>query len=433
MTTFTENVALSDNDDNNYNFITNDLEQMWALEKDEFIQTYLKITPEITHMCEGIDINTKKLPKYKIIQPTRSESEYTQNEKIKKESFKQNTKYNLLECTHKLLTTYSLKHLAEELNISPGTITRWIELNDIPKNYEFDLLKLLNITIDYSNYTTKEKDQFFTPLETAQQCFQIFTDVIHSYGEKTTDFKYIEPSAGDGSFLRVLPPDTIALDIEPRDASIIKFDYLNWSPSETHRYVVFGNPPFGLRGHTALKFINHSSTFAEYVCFILPQLFESDGKGVPRKRVQGYNLITSIKLVSQFYEPDGNFIKINTIFQIWSKTHINHLYDIKDYTNDKMRIYSMSDGGTISSTRNKDMIGKCDIYLPSTCFGKENVKCYMNFEDLPGKKGYGIVFTIDKQIMVNKMLNIEWNTIAFLSTNSAYNLRSSQIYSLFEM
>jgi len=97
-----------------------------------------------------------------------------------------------------------------------------------------------------------------------------------------------------------------------------------------------------------------------------------------------------------------------------------------------MKIYSMSDGGTISTTRNKCMIGKCDIYMPSTCFGKENMKCYNNFEDLPGKKGYGIVFTNDKKTMINKMLSIEWNKIAFLSTNSAYNLRSSQIYSLFD-
>ncbi len=341
--------------------------------------------------------------------------------------------YNLLDILNSLFTKYSLNELAKELNVATGTITRWIELNDIPKNYEFDILKLSNIPINYSNYSTKEKDQFFTPVETAAKCFQIFTDVIKTYGEKPTDFKYIEPSAGDGRFLQVLPSDTIALDIEPRHPSIINADYLNWYPSENNNFVVFGNPPFGLRGHTALKFINHSFNFANYVCFILPQLFESDGKGVPRKRVKGYNLIHSTKLLSDFYEPCGNCIKINTIFQIWSKNHNNNLYNIIDYTNDKMKIYSMSDGGTISSTRNKDMIGKCDIYIPSTCFGKENMKCYMNFEDLPGKKGYGIVFTYDKPNMITKMLNIEWDKIAFLSTNSAYNLRSSQIYSLFNL
>ena len=358
----------------------------------------------------------------------------TQTKKNKEDKKKTSTtkNYNLLDILNSLFSTYSIRELAKELNVSYGTIKRWIELNDIPKNYEFDILKLSNIQINYSDYSTKEKDQFFTPIETAEKCFKIFIDVIKTFGENPNDFKYIEPSAGDGRFLKVLPNDTIALDIEPRHPSIINADYLKWYPIENNNFVVFGNPPFGLRGHTALKFINHSFKFAVYVCFILPQLFESDGKGVPRKRVvKGFNLIHSTKIISDFYEPCGNCIKINTIFQIWSKKHNNNLYNIIDHTNNKMRIYSMSNGGTISSTRNKFMIGKCDIYIPSTCFGKENMKCYMNFEDLPGKKGYGILFTNNKSDMINKMLNTEWNKIAFLSTNSAYNLRSSQIYSLF--
>lgn len=378
----------------------------------------------------GIKCKSKKSELIDLINNHNKLNESTDNS-INNVSFIENDKYNLLECLNKLLDIYSLNKLANELNISQGTITRWIELNDIPKNYEFDILKLLNIPIDYSKYSTKEKDQFFTPLETVQKCFQIFSDTITNYGETPKSFKYIEPSAGDGSFLKVLPTDTIAMDIEPRHETIIKYDYLNWNPNDDNNYVVFGNPPFGLRGHLALKFINHSYNFADYVCFILPQLFESDGKGVPRKRVKGYNLISSTKLESSFYEPKGNFIKINTIFQIWSKKHSNELYDIKNYNNEKMKIYSMSDGGTVSSTRNKDMIGKCDIYIPSTCFGKENMKCYNSFDELPGKKGYGIVFKDDKQTMINKMLSIEWNKIAFLSTNSACNLRSSQIYSLF--
>jgi hypothetical protein len=163
----------------------------------------------------------------------------------------------------------------------------------------------------------------------------------------------------------------------------------------------------------------------------LPQLFESDGKGVPRKRVKGFNLIYSEKIETNFYEPNKNELTINTIFQIWSKNHTNDEYNIQDFTTENMRVYSMSDGGTVASTRNKDMIGKCDVYLPSTCFGKENMKCYNSFHDLPGKKGYGIVFNNNKAEMLEKFLLIDWKNIAFLSTNSAYNLRSSQIYTLF--
>jgi hypothetical protein len=219
---------------------------------------------------------------------------------------------------NKILEKQSLKKIAEFLNLAPGTITRWIELNDIPINYEFDLLKLAEIKINYSLYSTKQKDQFFTPVETAETCFNIFCKLIKNYGEEVSEFKFIEPSAGDGSFLKILPAGTIAMDIEPKHPGILEQDYLEWKPPVPNKYAVFGNPPFGLRGHLALRFINHSYEFADYVCFILPQLFESDGKGVPRKRVKGFNLIYSKKIETSFYEPDGNELKINTIFQILS-------------------------------------------------------------------------------------------------------------------
>lgn len=340
---------------------------------------------------------------------------------------------DLLEVLKTLINKHGTKTLSAKLNLTSGTLIRWMELKDVPANYEFDLLKLSGIKINYSKYSSKQKDQFFTPVETAKRCFEMFCKEIRRFGENETDFRYIEPSAGDGSFLKVLPQNTIAMDIEPKHPNILEQDFLDWKPAVNERYVVFGNPPFGLRGHLALKFINHSSEFAEYVCFILPQLFESDGKGVPRKRVEGFNLIHSVKIETHFYEPDANELKINTIFQIWSKHHTNDEYNIKDYTNTKMKIYSMSDGGSVSTTRNKNMIGKCDAYIPSTCFGKENMKCYFKFEDLPGKKGYGIVFNEDKEAMLKKMLDTKWNETAFLSTNSAYNLRSSQIYSSFDI
>jgi len=77
------------------------------------------------------------------------------------------------------------------------------------------------------------------------------------------------------------------------------------------------------------------------------------------------------------------------------------------------------------------MLNKCDIYLPSTCFGKETMKLYSTFEDLPNMKGYGVVFLNDKQTMIEKSKKIIWSDIAFLSTNSSYNLRTSLILNSF--
>ncbi len=334
-----------------------------------------------------------------------------------------------LDLLEECLKKVSIKEVADKLNLCVGTIRRWIELKDVPIQYTFDLCKILSKDIDYSKYTSSLKDQFFTPKDLAKKCWETFNREIKI---STKDYTFIEPSAGDGSFLHILPKGSIGLDIEPRSTGIQKQDYLTWKPSDTARkYIVFGNPPFGLRGHLALNFINHSHSFADYVCFILPQLFESDGKGSPRKRVKGYNLIYSEGLSAMFYSPENQEVKVNGVFQIWSKHSSNSEYTIKTNSEDKMKVYSLSDGGTISSTRNKDMIGKCDIYLPSTCFGKENMKIYKQFEDLPGKKGYGIVFFSEKKEMIRKAENVNWSSISFLSTNSAYNLRTSIIFAQF--
>jgi hypothetical protein len=335
---------------------------------------------------------------------------------------------DLLKILNQLIEKHSYQYIADELNIAIGTVKRWKGLKNIPKSYTFQLMKLANIKINYSTYNFKEKDQFFTPVETSKYCFDNVLEILKKMDDNS-NYTYIEPSAGSGNFLKHLPQDKrIGLDIEPRGEEIIQCDFLEWKPPEKRNYIVIGNPPFGLRGQLALKFINHSSNInARYVCFILPQLFLSDGKGVPRKRVRGYNLIHSEKLKTDFTDPDDKNIKVECIFQIWSKEHHNEKYDIKTIDETIMKIYSLSDGGTPSTTRNKKMFNKCHIYLPSTCFGKNNMNYYDNFEDLPNHKGYGIVFQKNKEENIRKFRKIEWSNIAFLSTNSAYNIRTSQI------
>lgn len=43
----------------------------------------------------------------------------------------------------------------------------------------------------------------------------------------------------------------------------------------------------------------------------------------------------------------------------------------------------------------------------------------------------GVVFFTDKEKMINKAKKIDWSYISFLSTNSAYNLRTSIIFEQF--
>ena len=110
----------------------------------------------------------------------------------------------------------------------------------------------------------------------------------------------------------------------------------------------------------------------------------------------------------------GKNIKVNQIIlQIWSKSLINNKYKQINSNNKLFKIYSLSDGKTPGTTRNKIMLNNCDIYIPSTCFGIENMKIYNSFEELPKRRGYGIKFNDKKDENILKSKDIDWGKIYF--------------------
>ena len=133
-----------------------------------------------------------------------------------------------------------------------------------------------------------ELDQFFTKDEIAQYCWNQLRDYLDSAEVSLDEATFLEPSAGSGSFLRLLPEQSrIGIDIAPLDEEISQGDFLSWTPeaSSNGAFVTVGNPPFGYRGWLALEFMNHAASFSDYVGMILPMSFQSDGKGSPKLRV----------------------------------------------------------------------------------------------------------------------------------------------------
>jgi hypothetical protein len=318
-----------------------------------------------------------------------------------------------------------LRYVANYMNVSVGTVKRWMELKDVPRYYVFDLYNLLGVEINYENFTPKDKDQFFTSKATAKQCYDIFNDVIRSFGSNPDEYEYVEPSVGNGNFYNLFPEDRrIGIDIESDMQDAVICDYLKWEPQADKKYLVLGNPPFGLRSNLALRFLNHSN-YADFVGFILPQIFDSEGKGSAKNRVLGLNLIYSAPIRPDFYYPDGKEVKVNVIFQIWSKHHSIEVEkkECKSY----IKVYSLSDGGTVATTRNKKMIGNCDMYLPQTCFGPDKMKQYDDFEEVPKRCGYGIIFLKEKEKLKELLNEINWALVSFKSTNGAHNLRTDLI------
>ena len=329
---------------------------------------------------------------------------------------------------------YKLSYILDKLFIHKGTFIRWVQKQEVPENYFNDLNALLGNKYP-SKTGVRVQDQFFTTEKTARYCYNKMLSVLKDLEVNEEEYTFIEPSAGCCNFYKILPENRrIGIDIEPKGElknELIKISYLDFMPEDkAKKYIVIGNPPFGLRGNLALRFINHSLKFADIVAFILPPLFNSTGKGVPMKRVEGYKLAYSEKLPqNSFQYPDGKPVDVATIFQVWTKINCDKIAIKKPKTcKQYLKVYSLSDGGTPSSTRNKKMLDKCDIYLPSTCF--KGMKIYSSFEELQNRRGYGVVFYQEKEKLKTLYKNTDWRKVAFISTNGAINLRTDLIESV---
>ena len=337
------------------------------------------------------------------------------------------TTYDLL---IELMQDMSINDILNYLFVHKGTFKRWMDDKKVPDNYFNDINHLLGDKYENKN-TMRDKDQFFTTEKVANHCYQTLLRVINELEIDEKEYQFIEPSAGSCSFYKILPKNRrIGIDIEPKGElkkELIKTNYLDYVPNQNQKYIVIGNPPFGLRGNLALRFINHSYNFADVVGFILPKLFNSTGKGVPMTRVKGYKLAYTENLaLDSFIYPNGKKVEVATIFQVWTKINVDKIKIKKQKTcNQFIKVYSLSDGGTPSSTRNKKMLDKCDVYLPSTCF--TGMKVYNSFEDLPNRRGYGVVILNKKKEILSIFNKTDWNSVAFLSTNSAVNLRTDLI------
>jgi hypothetical protein len=330
-----------------------------------------------------------------------------------------------------IFETRSDREIADAISVAVGTVKRWRGFQKIPNAYRADIMKMMGLGIDYNAFSYSEKDQYFTPQLLAEYCIRKTFEVMRVHEDDPEEYIFIEPSAGDGSFLKGLPETRrIGIDIEPRGAGIEEGDYLEYTPPPGNaKYVVIGNPPFGLRGNLALRFINRSYEFADYVAFILPPLFDSDGKGACRKRVhEGYHLAHTEKLDDMlFVDPEERPVKVETIFQIWTRrgeTRPSDGFKVLKSIHD-FKVYSLSDGGSPSTTRNKARLSTCDVYLPSTCFGTSTMRAYDTFEDLPNRRGYGVCF--EDKAKAASARQVPWSEVAFRSTNAALNLRRSII------
>lgn len=160
-------------------------------------------------------------------------------------------------------------------------------------------------------------DKFYTQSHVSKHCFEF----LHSQLKIPEDVIYLEPSAGDGSFLDLLP-HYVALDIAPEDERIKKQDYLKYKTEKTD-FITIGNPPFGKRSKLAIDFFNKAARMSEVIAFIVPVSFMK--WGVQKNLDLNFALNSYIYLEPESFSSNGEPYSVRTVFQIWVKK--NSKYD----------------------------------------------------------------------------------------------------------
>lgn len=263
-------------------------------------------------------------------------------------------------------------------------------------------------------------DQFFTTPSVAKKCYQIMLAYLRSEKVDLRSLAYLEPSAGRGSFLNLMPPSLrIGLDIMPQTDETICADFLSWQPEPSDLpIVVIGNPPFGYRGWLALEFLNHAATFADYVGFVLPMAFQSDGKGSPKLRVRGMHLVHQEKLpAGSFVDEYDRPVKINALWQIWKNGGA--------MTPDPPTCDSWIDLFTVDQRQERlcgqKRMAEADFFLQRTFFN-EPPTIVRDFSEVRYVCGYGIAIKRDKRRVTSILRNVDWRTYSNLAAHNCHHI-----------
>jgi len=180
-------------------------------------------------------------------------------------------------------------------------------------------------------------DQFFTSTQTTRECVTVLENELVIPLQKFDVI--LEPSCGEGAFLKALPADIpparlIYMDIDAADSSLRK-DFLTAEvipkkyahaskkrpfagPSEkgrTSTCLTIGNPPFGKNATTALAFFNRAALFSDVIAFILPKTFCKNS--MKDRMSREFFLLRETPLEGERFIFEGKPAAVPCVFQVW--------------------------------------------------------------------------------------------------------------------
>ena len=160
-------------------------------------------------------------------------------------------------------------------------------------------------------------DQYYTKSCVVARCLAELRHLTRAY-----DF-VIEPSAGDGAFLKLIPYTckVLGIDVAPHHKDILKENWLLYSIDRNYKDVlVVGNPPFGVHHNASRAFIKHAMSFGNVktIAFILPNgyLKYNQQKWIPKD----WRIMSILSLGRDCFVKDGKDYHVPTSFFVFDKS-----------------------------------------------------------------------------------------------------------------
>jgi len=182
---------------------------------------------------------------------------------------------------------------------------------------------------DTGKHRINGKDQFYTAEAVAVNCIESIVAMV----PEVLKYLWLEPSAGNGSFLHNTPKEVekIGIDVDPKSQEILREDFMNWKTISEKEILVFGNPPFGRQSSLAKAFIKKSCTFATVIAFILPKSFTKPS--MSNVFTLNFHCIHSIELDKNSFLINGVKYDVPCVFQIWKRENSDRCIEQKIFPN----------------------------------------------------------------------------------------------------
>ena len=228
---------------------------------------------------------------------------------------------------------------------------------------------------DTGKFRKNTKDQYYTKSSVAKKCVD---NVYFHIGQSADTYQWIEPSAGNGVFLKILPAnyDKLGIDLEPKSPEIRQGNFLDWVPTTDKKRIFFGNPPFGRQGSLAKSFIKHAAEYADIIAFILPRSFvkPSMSRAFPLK----FHCLFSEELEKNAFEVNKQEYDVPCIFQIWIKKDTDRMLE-PAIEAEGFTYVKVDKPFHIAFKRVGGQAGKCYPFIPDAA-AKYNYQYYYYFK-----------------------------------------------------